>query len=165
MSMHTIRDLLVHELKDLYNVEQRVMKALPVMVSAATAPLLASALRLHLGQTHSHVFRLEECFALLGERARAVKCTGVDGLLKEGAAMARDNGNRLVRDAALIGAAQRVEHYEIAAYGTCVELADVLGEESVAMLLGLTLEEERATDARLSAIATSTVNPRALLSR
>lgn len=164
MAMNTMRELLVHELQDLYSAEQQLTKALPTMVSAATAPTLATAFREHLGQTEEHVQRLEECFTLLGHAAKPIKCKGMEGLLKEGAEMAEEEGNPLVRDAGLIGAAQRVEHYEIAAYGTCVELAGVLGEEPVAALLRLTLEDERAANSLLTSIAESDVNPMAMLS-
>jgi ferritin-like metal-binding protein YciE len=164
MTIDTMRQLLVHELQDLYSAEQQLIEALPSMVSASTSALLATALDEHLAQTEHHVLRLEECFILLGEKSKAIKCKGMEGLLKEGASMSEDEGNPLVRDAGLIGAAQRVEHYEIAAYGTCVELAGVLGEEQVAVLLRQTLEDERASDARLTSIANSDVNPKAMLS-
>lgn len=164
MTMNTMRDLLVHELQDLYGAEQQLVKALPTMVSAANAPLLATAFREHLDQTERHVERLEKCFAALGEDAEAIKCKGMEGLLKEGAEMAEEDGNPLVRDAGLIGAAQRVEHYEICAYGTSAELAAVLGEEQVEKLLRLTLEEERAANLRLNSIANTEVNPKAMLS-
>ena len=164
MTIDTMRDLLVHELQDLYSAERQLVAALPTMVKAATSPSLASALRDHLEQTVGHVTRLEECFSHLDVATKAIKCKGMEGLLKEGAEMAEEDGNPLVRDAGIIGAAQRVEHYEIAAYGTSVELASVVGEEAVATLLRLTLEEERAADALLTSIAEADVNPLALLS-
>lgn len=164
MSMNSMRELLVHELADLLSAEQQLTKALPTMAKAATSPQLATAFRDHLTHTQVHVGRLEECFRLLGEDKKAIKCKGMEGLLKEGAEMAEEDGNSLVRDAGLIGAAQRVEHYEIAAYGTCVELAAVLGEEAVAELLRNTLEEEKATDLLLTDIANDEVNPKAMLS-
>lgn len=164
MTMHTMRDLLVHELQDLYSAEQQLVKALPTMVSAATSPLLAAAFREHLDQTERHVERLEKCFKHMDEEVKAMKCKAMEGLLKEGAAMAEEDGNPMVRDAGLIGAAQRVEHYEMSAYGTCAELAAVLGEEPVAKLLNLTLEEERGANLRLNSIAKTEVNPQAMLS-
>lgn len=164
MTMNTMRDLLVHELQDLLSAEHQLTKALPTMARAATSPLLATALKEHLVQTEEHVRRVEECFTHLDEDAKAIKCKGMEGLLKEGAEMAEEEGNPLVRDAGIIGAAQRVEHYEIAAYGTCVELAAGLGEEQVAALLRQTLEEERAADTRLTSIAETDVNPKAILS-
>lgn len=164
MTMNSMRDLLVHELRDLLSAEQQLTKALPTMAKAATAPKLAKAFRNHLKETAVHVTRIEECLSLLGEGHKAIKCKGMEGLLKEGAEMAEEEGNPLVRDAGLIGAAQRVEHYEIAAYGTCVELAAVLGEEPVAELLRNTLEEEGAADVMLSKIANEEVNPKAMLS-
>lgn len=164
MTMNSMRELLVHELQDLLSAEQQLTKALPGMAKAANAPPLAKAFQNHLTETEVHVTRLEECLSLLGEERKAIKCKGMEGLLKEGAEMAEEDGNPLVRDAGLIGAAQRVEHYEIAAYGTCVELASVLGQESVAELLRNTLEEEGAADALLSEIAIEEVNPKAMLS-
>ncbi len=164
MTMHTMRDLLIHELQDLLGAERQLAKALPAMASASTSPLLATAFTEHLVQTEGHVRRLEECFTHLDQDAKAIKCKGMEGLLMEGADMAEEEGNPLVRDAGLIGAAQRVEHYEIAAYGTCVELAAGLGEEQVAALLRLTLEDERAADTRLTSIAETDVNPKAILS-
>lgn len=164
MTMHTMRDLLVHELQDLYGAEQQLLKAFPAMIGAATAPLLVSAFETHRSETEGHVERLEKCFTHLAEDAKAIKCKGMEGLLKEGADMAKEEGNPLVRDAGLIGAAQRVEHYELAAYGTCAELAEVLGEPQVAKLLKLTLEEERGANLKLNTIAKTEVNPQAMLS-
>lgn len=164
MTMSTMRDLLVHELRDIYGAEQQLLKALPKIADAASSTVLAKAFRDHRGQTENHVARIEECLTLLGEEKRAIKCKGMEGLLKEGAEMAAEEGNPLVRDAGLIGAGQRVEHYEMAAYGTCVELALVLGEDPVADLLRQSLEEERAADAKLTEIANTDVNPKAMLS-
>lgn len=164
MTMNSMRDLLVHELQDLLSAERQLTKGLPTMIKAATSPELATAFRNHLKETEVHVSRLEECFKILGEPKKAIKCKGMEGLLKEGAEMAEEEGNPMVRDAGLIGAAQRVEHYEIAAYGTCVELASVLGEESVAELLRNTLEEEGAANELLTELANSEVNPKAMLS-
>lgn len=164
MTMNSMRELLVHELQDLLSAEMQLIKALPAMATAANSPKLAAAFREHLTQSNVHIGRLDECFTLLGEERKAVKCKGMEGLLKEGAEMAEEEGNPLVRDAGLIGAAQRVEHYEMAAYGTCVELAVVLGEQPVAELLRNTLEEEKATDLLLTDIANDEVNPKAMLS-
>lgn len=164
MTMNTMRELLVHELQDLYGAEQQLVRALPTMVRAATSPLLATALTEHLKQTERHVERLKRCFNLLDEEPKAIKCKGMEGLLKEGADMAEEAGNPMVRDAGLIGAAQRVEHYEISAYGTSAELAMVLREEHVAKLLRETLEEERSANLRLNAIAHTDVNPKAMIS-
>lgn len=164
MTMNSMRELFVHELHDLYSAEKQLTEALPDMASAASAPLLATAFRDHLGETENHLKRLDECFIILGESKKTMKCKGMEGLLKEGASMAEEEGNPLVRDSGLIGAAQRVEHYEIAAYGTAVELAGMLGEEPVADLLRQTLEEERAADTRLTSIAETDVNPKAMLS-
>lgn len=164
MTLNTMRDLLIHELQDLYSAEQQLIKALPTMISAATEPMLATAFREHLGQTEKQLLRLEKCFKALGQTPKAIKCKAMEGLIKEGADMAEEDGNPMVRDAGLIGAAQRVEHYEIAAYGTCVELATVLGEDEVAELLSETLEEESDTNDKLTELAESEVNPKAMLS-
>lgn len=164
MPMNSMRDLLIHELQDLSGAEQQIIAALPAMVSAATAPMLKAAFQDHLDQTQVHIERLEKCFRHLDEEFTSIKCKGMEGLLKEGAEMAEGTGNPLVRDAGLIGAAQRVEHYELCAYGTAAELAAVLGEEKVAKLLHLTLEEERAANLRLNSIAKTDVNPKAMLS-
>lgn len=162
MTMTSMRDLLVHELQDLLGAERQLIKALPTMVAAATSPDLATALRDHLEQTEGHAMRLEESFALLGVPVKAIKCKGMEGLLKEGAEMVEEDGDPLVRDAGLIGAGRRVEHYEIAAYATCIELAKELDEDDVAELLRTTLEEERAADTLLAGIATGEVNPLAV---
>jgi ferritin-like metal-binding protein YciE len=164
MALTTMRDLLLHELQDLYGAEQQLLKALPALQAAAADPGLATAFQEHLAQTELHVTRLEECFRHLEVEATAIKCKGVEGLLKEAADMAEQDGNALVRDAGLIGAAQRIEHYEIAAYGTCLELAKVLGMKAVSDLLHETLEEEHKTNVQLTYIAKTDVNPKAMLS-
>lgn len=155
MSIYTRRELLVRELHELYGAEQQLLIALPLMLGAATSPLLADAIRAHLGPKLCHVLRLEECLALLGATATAIPSKEMDRLVREAEESAHAERNPVVRDARLIRAVQRVEHYEIIAYGACLELAGALGEESIAMLLHLTLEEERATDLRLAAIALS----------
>lgn len=164
MSLYTRRELLVRELQELYGAEQQLLIALPLMLSAATSPLLADAIRAHLGPKLCHVLRLEECLALLGATATVIPSKEMDRLVHEAAEIAHVERNALVRDARLIRAAQRVEHYEIIAYGACLTLASAMGEESIAMLLHLTLEEERATDLRLAAIALSNVAPAAMRS-
>lgn len=164
MTMNSMRELLVHELQDLYSAEKQLTKGLPAMAKKSTDPSLATAFKEHLSETERHVERLEKCFSLLGESKSTMKCKGMEGLLKEGSEMADEEGNPLVRDAGIIGAAQRVEHYEISAYGTAIELAGVLGEEPVAKLLKQTLEEERAANLKLNNLAKTEVNPKAMLS-
>ena len=164
MTMNSLHELLVHELRDLYGAEQQLSKALPKMAKASTSEALAKAFLDHLEDTDRHVTRLKESLTLLGETPSPVKCKGMEGLLKEGTEMMEEEGNELVRDAGLIGAAQRVEHYEVAAYGTSIELASVLGEDRVVALLRKTLDEEKAANQRLTEIAERDVNPKAMLS-
>jgi ferritin-like metal-binding protein YciE len=164
MTLTTMHHLLVHELQDLYGAEQQLIAAMPALISAATEPLLADEFRSHSAQAELHVTRLEECFRALGEEPKAIKCKGMEGLLKEAAEMAAQEGNPLVRDAGLIGSAQRIEHYEIAAYGTCLELAKVMGNKAVTDLLHETLEEEHKENVQLTYIAKTDVNPKAILS-
>lgn len=164
MPMNSMHDLLVHELRDLSGAEQQLVKALPSLTSAANSEVLAQALRDHSEETEQHIARLEECLTLLGGETSPVKCKGMEGLLREAEDMIAEDGNVLVRDAGLIGAAQRVEHYEIAAYGTAVQLATVLGEMSVAALLRRSLDEEKGANAKLTEIAERDVNAQALLS-
>lgn len=163
MSLSTRRELLVRELQELYGAEQQLLIALPLMLSAATSPLLADAIRAHLGPKLCHVLRLEECLALLGATATAIPSTEMDQLVHEAAELARVERNPRARDARLIRASQRVEHFEISAYGACLASAEALGEESIAMLLRLTLDEERASDLRLAAIALSEVDANEVL--
>jgi ferritin-like metal-binding protein YciE len=162
MALDTMQELLCEELRDIYNAEQQLVKALPKLASAVSNPLLQDALQDHLAETEGHVRRLEQVFEALGQKAAGKKCKGMEGLLEEGEEMAGQKGSELVRDAGIISAAQRIEHYEIAAYGCAITHARVLGLEEVAELLELTLAEEKHADEKLSTIAEQEVNGTAL---
>jgi ferritin-like metal-binding protein YciE len=158
MALENLQDLFVHELKDLYSAENQILKALPRMVDAANAEELAQAFAGHLNETEGHVRRLEDIFRELQVSPRGKKCVGMEGLLEEGKELLKEEAADWVLDAGLIGAAQRVEHYEIAAYGTARDHAEKLGLYQVAQLLQETLDEEGAADKKLSEIAASSVN-------
>lgn len=159
MSEQGLKKLFIDELKDLYNAENQLVKALPKMAKASESPELKAGFEEHLEQTQGHVERLEEIFSKLGENPKGKKCKGMEGLVEEGAeAIEEYQGS--VRDAALIGGAQRVEHYEMAGYGTVIAMAKQLGESGYARLLEQTLEEEKETDAKLTSISEK-VNPMA----
>lgn len=161
MELETLRDLYVHELKDLYSAEKQITKALPKMAKAASNRQLASAFNQHLEQTKRQTKRLEKVFEGLDESARGPKCEGMEGLLKEGDKMINEDAEDEVRDAGLIAAAQRVEHYEIAAYGCARTYAQLLGDRNGAKLLDMTLREEGETDKKLTKLARSVINLRA----
>lgn len=151
---HTaLMELYVDELKDLYDAESRLVKALPKVAKAATSQKLRSAVEEHLEQTKGHVDRLKEIFDNLGEKASGKKCAGMVGILKEGEELMDEDFEGEVMDAALISAAQRVEHYEIAAYGCVRAWAGLLGENEAGSLLEKTLEEEKETDEKLTQLA------------
>lgn len=158
MEMDSLRDLYVEQLKDLYSAENQIVKALPKMADAASHPELKNGFERHLEQTRGHVRRLEEIFDDLGESPKGVHCRGMEGLLKEGDEMLKANATDDVRDAGLIAAAQRVEHYEIAGYGTVRAFAERLGHPKHARLLQETLDEEGATDHKLTAMAERVIN-------
>ncbi|HEV8450631.1 MAG TPA: ferritin-like domain-containing protein [Gaiellales bacterium] len=158
MRLNSLEDVFESELKDLYSAEQQLVEALPSIASAATSKELMTAIQSHLQETRHHVQRLEAVFESIGMKAEGEHCDGMEGLISEGSEMAEAEGDGDARDAALIGAAQRVEHYEIAAYGTARTLAQQLGHNEAADLLGQTLEEESAADEKLTEIATSSVN-------
>ena len=160
MKITSLRDLWIDELKDLLNAENQILKALPKMAKAAKNEELRSAFEEHLEQTRGHVDRLEQIFESIEETARGKKCKGMEGVIAEGKEMLELDLPEPVGDAALIGAAQRVEHYEIAAYGTARTHAEILSESDAVTLLEQTLEEEKETDERLTSIAES-VNPEA----
>lgn len=146
-------------LKDIYWAEKALTKALPKMQKAATTEELQSAIEEHLGQTQEQVTRLEQVFELLGEKAQAKKCDAMEGLIKEGESVVEETEDgSMTRDAAIIMAAQKVEHYEIATYGGLVSLARTLGKDDVAELLNTTLEEEKQTDQGLTDIAENNIN-------
>src|SRR6266851_7390551 len=153
MSNDGLKELYTDELKDLYNAENQLVKALPKMAKAATSEALRQGFEEHLEQTKEHVQRLERIFNALDESPKGKKCVGMEGLLKEGSEVMEEDFEDAVLDAALIGAAQRVEHYEIAAYGTVCAFADLLEENEHASLLGETLQEEKETDQKLTELA------------
>jgi len=155
MKLESLKDLYIHELKDLHSAEKQITKALPKMAKAAGSDELATAFREHLDQTHEHVWRLEKILGRHGETVRGPKCKGMEGLLKEGAEMIETDAEDEVRDAGLISTAQRVEHYEIAAYGCARTYAELLGDEEGVSLLKGTLNEEKVTDEKLTDLARS----------
>lgn len=148
-----LKELYIDELKDLYNAENQLVKALPKLAKASSSDELRQGFEEHLEQTKGHVQRLEEIFEMLGESPKGKKCAGMEGLVEEGSEVTKEDFEGSVMDAALIGAAQRVEHYEIAAYGTARALAETLGENDHAGLLAATLAEEKETDEKLTALA------------
>lgn len=158
MALATMHDLMLAELKDIYSAETQLVKALPKMAKGAHTPSLRKAFEDHLEQTNEHVARLEQIFEHLGRSPRGTKCKGMEGLLEEGSEMLEEDGDDLVRDAGIIASAQRVEHYEIAAYGSTHAFAVLLGHTEIADLLELTLNEEKAADVLLSSIAADDVN-------
>jgi ferritin-like metal-binding protein YciE len=158
MKLQTLQDLFVHELKDLYSAETQLVKALPKMAKAATNEDLRSGFEEHLEQTKNHVARLEQIAESREFKLTGHKCKAMEGLITEGSELISEDAEDTVRDAGLIGAAQRVEHYEIAAYGTARALATCLGYDEAASLLGETLAEEKATDEKLTELAESAIN-------
>jgi len=158
MKLDTLENLFVHELKDLLSAEKQLVKALPKMAKGAASEALKTAFEEHLEQTKGHVERLEKIFQLLDKPARAEHCKAMEGLVEEGSDLLEEEGAPTVKDAALIGAAQRVEHYEISAYGTARTLAELLGRSEAAELLQQTLDEEKETDEKLTELAMSEVN-------
>lgn len=153
MELESLQDLYIHELKDLFSAESQLIKALPKMAKAATDPQLVEGFRRHLEQTKEHVARLEQILESHNETTRGPKCKGMEGLLKEGTDMIEEDAEDDVRDAGLISAAQRVEHYEIAGYGTARTYANLLGDSKGAKRLQQTLNEEGATDKKLTQLA------------
>ena len=153
MQKDSLRQLYVNELKDLYNAETQLVKALPKMAKASSNAELRQGFEEHLRQTSEHVSRLEQIFDMLGEKATGKKCLGMEGLVKEGAETMSEDYEGAVMDAAIVGAAQRVEHYEIAAYGTARAFAEQLGENEHVSLLEETLEEEKLTDEKLTQLS------------
>jgi ferritin-like metal-binding protein YciE len=154
----TLHTAFISELRDTYDAERQILRALPRLVKAATTEDLRLAFETHLEETSTHIERLEEVFASLDERVRGKHCDGVAGILEEGKSILEEDFDEATMDAALIGAAQRVEHYEMAAYGTLVAWAKAMGHDHVAGLLEQTLEEEKTTDQRLSSLAEAGVN-------
>lgn len=148
-----LKELYVEELKDIYNAENQLVKALPKLAKAAASDELRQGFQEHLEQTKGHVARLEQIFETLEESPKGKKCAGMEGLVEEGSEVLKEGLEGAVLDAALIGAAQRVEHYEIAAYGTVIAFAQTLGKRDQAALLEETLSEEKETDEKLTELA------------
>jgi ferritin-like metal-binding protein YciE len=153
MQNSSLKELYIEELRDIYDAENQLVKALPEMARAATSEELRSGFEKHLEQTKEHARRLEQVFNELGEKVKGKKCKGMQGLVSEANEVIDEDFEDDVKDAALISAAQRVEHYEIAAYGTVRTYAEILGEQNAVSLLEKTLEEEKATDEKLTALA------------
>ena len=161
--MDTLNELLEDEIKDIYNAENQLVKALPKMAKKASSPALKAAFTSHLKETENHVKRLETVGKLLGiTKLSGKKCHAMEGLIEEGKEVLDEEGEGAVIDAALIGAAQRVEHYEMAAYGTARGMAEALKQDKVAKLLQETLDEESAADEKLTMIAEEEVLPSAV---
>lgn len=158
MALRTLEDLFVKELKDLYSAEKQILKALPKMAKAASSEKLRDGFEEHREQTEEHVNRLEKIFESLGKPTRGAKCVAMEGIIEEGKELLEEDADESVMDAGLIAAAQRVEHYEIAAYGTVRTLARMLGNSEAEELLQQTLDEEKQTDEKLTELAESEVN-------
>ncbi|MEA2906918.1 MAG: hypothetical protein QOG83_1565 [Alphaproteobacteria bacterium] len=157
----TMDDLFVHTLRDIYYAEHQLVKTLPTMVEKATDPALKQAFQSHLGETKNHVTRLEQVFKLHGVEAKGVDCPAIDGIIEEAEDVAGEVEDKAVLNAALAAAAQAVEHYEIARYGTLVAWAKQLGRNDCASLLQKTLDEEKAADRKLTELAESRLNLKA----
>ncbi|WP_266205592.1 YciE/YciF ferroxidase family protein [Pontibacter kalidii] len=161
MKLNNLQDLLIHELKDIYNAEQQITKALPKMIKAASSDTLKQAFEEHLMVTEKQIERLDNVFDMMGEKAKGEKCKAMEGIIREAESMMDERADASVMDAALIASAQRVEHYEIAAYGTVCTYANQLGMKDVLNLLHQTLEEEKMTDQKLTQIAEKSINLKA----
>jgi ferritin-like metal-binding protein YciE len=159
--MESLQDLFVDQLRDLYNAENQLVKALPKMAKASTSPDLQNAFESHLEETKGHVERLEHIFQNLGTSPKGKKCKAMEGLIEEGKEMMGEDAGPEIMDAGLIAAAQRVEHYEMAGYGCVRTYAKLLGHQDALKLLQKTLEEESQADKKLTTIAETTINPEA----
>ena len=157
----TLNDLFVHTLQDIYYAENQIVKNLPTMIEKADSPELKSAFQQHLTETQGQVKRLEQVFQMYGQPVKAVDCAAMDGILSETKEIIGDCDEPQVRDAAMLSAAQAIEHYEITRYGSLIAYAEELGRSDCADVLRQTLEEEKATDKKLTAIAESRVNRKA----
>jgi ferritin-like metal-binding protein YciE len=155
MSVETLEELLIDELKDLYSAEKQIVRALPKLAKSATNPELSEALRTHLEETKEQVARLEKISELIGKKLTGKTCVGMKGVLEEGSEVLEETEKGAIRDAALIAASQRVEHYEMAGYGAARDFAKLLGRGDIASLLEATLEEEKSADKKLTSIASS----------
>jgi ferritin-like metal-binding protein YciE len=157
----TMNDLFVHTLRDIYYAEKQIVKALPEMIEKATDPQLKQGFQSHLRETENHVRRLDQIFKSIGQKAQGVDCPAIDGIIEEANDVAGEVDNASVLDAALIAAAQAVEHYEMTRYGTLIAWANQLGRADCASLLQQTLDEEKATDRKLTSMAESQANRKA----
>jgi ferritin-like metal-binding protein YciE len=162
MKLNSLQKLYIEELRDLYSAENQILKALSKMAKAASSPQLQAAFNEHVKQTEGHVDRLETIFKKLDKSPKGKTCKAMEGLVEEGSEMMSEKGDPIVIDAGLIAAAQRVEHYEIAGYGTVRTYARLLGETEAERLLQRTLDEEGETDKKLTALAESTINLQAV---
>ena len=160
-NMTNLRDMLVEELRDIYHAEKQITKALPKMFKAATSEPLKAGFEKHLEETHGQIERLEQCFELLDAKVRGKTCEAMRGIIEEASETMKQDMEPEVMDAALVAAAQKVEHYEIASYGTVMTWAQHLGLDNVAKLLSATLDEEKATDVKLTQLATKDIAARA----
>ena len=163
MKLDTLKTLYIDELRDLYNAEGQLLKALPKMAKAASSEELKDAFEKHLEQTKSHVERLEEVFEDIGEKPKGKTCRAMKGLIEEGSEILEEDGEESVIDAGIIVAAQKVEHYEIASYGSVRTFAQLLGKDRSADLLQTTLDEESEANDLLTKLAEDIVNPEALM--
>ncbi|MCZ7658293.1 MAG: ferritin-like domain-containing protein [Xanthobacteraceae bacterium] len=157
----TMDDLFVHGLQDIYYAEQQILKSLPTMIDKASDASLKQGLKTHLAETETHVKRLEQVFQMHGTKPKGVDCPAIDGIIEEAEEVAGDVADKEVLDAAIISAAQAVEHYEMTRYGTLMAWAKQLGRSDCASVLAQTLEEEKAADRKLTQIAESKVNMKA----
>lgn len=153
MARKTLQDLFIHELSDMYSAEKQIAKALPRLARAATNPQLAEAFNTHLEETNGQIERIDQLVEAEGLKLKRMKCAAMEGLVEEGKELLDEIEKGEVLDAGMIGASQKIEHYEIAGYGTLIALAKHLGMKAAAKLLAETLKEEKATDEKLSAIA------------
>ncbi len=159
--IESMDDLFVHQLKDIYYAEKRILGALPKMMDKATSPELRQGFQSHLEETKGHVLRLEQVFEMHGAQPESVTCPAIDGIIKEADEVSGEVSDKNVLDAALVASAQAVEHYEMTRYGTLIAWAKQLGRADCADLLSQTLEEEKAADQKLTRIAESVVNQKA----
>ncbi len=162
MKLESLDDLFTHQLQDIYSAEKQITRALPKIAKACDAAELAAAFKSHLEETREHVRRLEKIFKDLDRSPGRKKCVGMEGLLEEGSELIQEEPEPAVLDAGLISAAQRVEHYEIAAYGTAVEWAGLLGHDDASKLLQRTLDEESAANEKLTSLAEESINETAM---
>jgi ferritin-like metal-binding protein YciE len=162
MKMESLHELFMAELKDIYDAEHQVIEALPKMEKAAKSAQLKQGFRTHLRDSENHISRLEQVFSMMGKKAARKKCKGMAGLIKEGDELMKEDADPDVTDAGLISAAQKVEHYEMAAYGALRTWAKMMGHRDAARLLQQTLDEEGDTDKKLTAMAENTINERAM---